>query len=457
MNGIREIHVPAEAQSAVDAMVDGDEVEAHCLFRENRLTVMSVGRVVRTRDEVRIARLPDLPEAERPQALVWLDEMGERARTDVELARWRVRLLLWLERHEEAAAAMRVCFTLPARAAAYDGRDLPGLWNFFHEAQRDALRAETLRFASTHRAKECHDWMRVFAPAAEWPVDFLFEEIGNTLARHDLDMAGMLRRLVAEKAPADARLDRLDGMFERARAEIAAAALARRMNPLYREAWVLAPETERPAGFHLGAAPEISVPDRVRVALICAEHARDAMPEGGERLQEAIEAVRAHLADPEQAGLTERLGEISRTRDKKGAAGLAGALARGALERIRNPANSRLWVEKVPAHAMAILVRADRPGAARALLEAMDREILARDAARRFAEHATPELAKRVARVAWIGLEKDKAEHFLVELDDGRWALLSKQKNRWTAHAGARDEVLATVPDAHFAAATKAV
>lgn len=58
-------------------------------------------------------------------------------------------------------------------------------------------------------------------------------------------------------------------------------------------------------------------------------------------------------------------------------------------------------------------------------------------------------------RVLWRGTDaKGNAGRWFVRLGPGRYALLHKVGPRWTMVEGARDDVLANVPDAEFAAAT---
>lgn len=54
------------------------------------------------------------------------------------------------------------------------------------------------------------------------------------------------------------------------------------------------------------------------------------------------------------------------------------------------------------------------------------------------------------------GLTDGKPSHYVTRLGDGRWAVLAKEGARWQLHVGARDEVLASVPDALFQAAVRA-
>jgi len=67
------------------------------------------------------------------------------------------------------------------------------------------------------------------------------------------------------------------------------------------------------------------------------------------------------------------------------------------------------------------------------------------------------ELPVSAVATPFRGLTDGKPTHYVVELVDGRYALLGKQGARWQLHVGKRQEVLATVPDTLFAAAVAAV
>lgn len=62
-----------------------------------------------------------------------------------------------------------------------------------------------------------------------------------------------------------------------------------------------------------------------------------------------------------------------------------------------------------------------------------------------------------VVATPWRGHEDGRASQFVMRLADGRFALLGKLGGRWQLVEGPRDEVLASVPDALFAQAVRAV
>jgi len=61
-----------------------------------------------------------------------------------------------------------------------------------------------------------------------------------------------------------------------------------------------------------------------------------------------------------------------------------------------------------------------------------------------------------VAATLWRGHERGKVTHWLMRLESGDFALLAKLGSRWNLVEGTRDDVLATVGDAHFPAAVRA-
>lgn len=106
--------------------------------------------------------------------------------------------------------------------------------------------------------------------------------------------------------------------------------------------------------------------------------------------------------------------------------------------------------------ARAVEVLSTSAGAAKKFLTALDALILLEDAKRQFGE-VTVKPSAAVVATRWRGAEKGKSSHWLVELSNGTFALLWKVKGKWRLVEGARNEVLASVADAHFKAATQAL
>ena len=106
--------------------------------------------------------------------------------------------------------------------------------------------------------------------------------------------------------------------------------------------------------------------------------------------------------------------------------------------------------------ARAVEVLSKSAGAVKKFLAALDALILLEDAKRQLGEVSVKPSAPVVAS-RWRGAEKGKGSHWLVELSNGSFALLWKVKGKWRLVEGERDEVLASVSDAHFKAATQAL
>ncbi len=106
--------------------------------------------------------------------------------------------------------------------------------------------------------------------------------------------------------------------------------------------------------------------------------------------------------------------------------------------------------------ARAVEVLSKSAGAVKKFLAALDALILLEDAKLKLGEVSVKPSAPVVAS-RWRGAEKGKGSHWLVELSNGNFALLWKVKGKWRLVEGERDEVLASVADAHFKAATQAL
>jgi len=64
----------------------------------------------------------------------------------------------------------------------------------------------------------------------------------------------------------------------------------------------------------------------------------------------------------------------------------------------------------------------------------------------------------RATEFLWRGTDpKGKLAHVVVQLEDGSFGLLTKQASRWRWITGRREDVLASVPDAHFEPAVRMV
>ncbi|MFO0598080.1 MAG: hypothetical protein U0228_22450 [Myxococcaceae bacterium] len=108
------------------------------------------------------------------------------------------------------------------------------------------------------------------------------------------------------------------------------------------------------------------------------------------------------------------------------------------------------------AKAVAVLASQGKPGDVRRFLERLDALLLTEDARLQLEKVAQkPSAPLKAGR--WRGAEKGKTALWLVELEGGRFALLWKLKGQWRFVEGAKEDVLASVPDAHMASAVEAL
>lgn len=106
--------------------------------------------------------------------------------------------------------------------------------------------------------------------------------------------------------------------------------------------------------------------------------------------------------------------------------------------------------------ARAVKLLGPSPKTVTAFLQALDATILLESAKVQLGDVKEQPSSAPVA-CRWRGAEGGKVIAFLVELADGHFALVWKLKGTWRLVEGERDAVLATVPDAHFASATRAL
>jgi len=239
-----------------------------------------------------------------------------------------------------------------------------------------------------------------------------------------------------------------------------------RIHPILGEAMRAAPEEAWPRPAHRGdgPVPQLSGRDQLALALGLCERAAPLV--AGERapFDEAVAGARAYAdgklgrdAYRQLSALADRLRD-RRPREEpyevaRGAVAAARSLAKGGAS-----AND---VQKFTRLAAAALVKAlgSDGDAVAALLDALDRAIVTRELAALMAERAVTPGAP-VVEVHYRG-RGDAAKVpglFLVALEGaGCYGLFVKLKTRWQWLEGGRDEVMASVPDAHFDRAAAAL
>lgn len=67
------------------------------------------------------------------------------------------------------------------------------------------------------------------------------------------------------------------------------------------------------------------------------------------------------------------------------------------------------------------------------------------------------EVPSPAVRTPFRGLVEGRPTHYLMELQDGRWACFGKVNNRWQVQVGDRDTALACLPDDIFPKAVEAI
>lgn len=223
---------------------------------------------------------------------------------------------------------------------------------------------------------------------------------------------------------------------------------------------------ERPHG-HVPARPVIDNHGYLALALLAAEHVSKRVPlaerarftrwvELGERV-----AKKRELRASDEALLTAEMPYVRLPSRAVSRAFTAQSptlrVAQGVgLEAEQADAHNVAGKGAREACACAVEVLSKSAGAARKFLTALDASILLEDAKLQFSEVSVKPSAAVVAS-RWRGAEKGKGSHWLVELSNRNFALLWKVKGKWRLVEGGRDEVLASVPDAHFKAATQAL
>lgn len=222
-------------------------------------------------------------------------------------------------------------------------------------------------------------------------------------------------------------------------------------------------QLERPHG-HVAARPVIDNHGYLALALLAAEHVSKRVP----------------AAERARFGRWVELGRRVAQKQELRASDEALLDAELPYERLPSRALSRVFTAKTPtllvaqgvgleaeqAEAHNVAGKGAREACARAVevlatsakqfLTALDALILLEDAKLKLGDVSVKPSAAMVAS-RWRGAEKGKGSHWLVELANGNFALLWKVKGKWRLVEGGRDEVLASVPDAHFKAATQAL
>ncbi len=215
------------------------------------------------------------------------------------------------------------------------------------------------------------------------------------------------------------------------------------------------------APFHRGEpTPFIGARGHVRFAIFLARAvAHTAAPGDRAAFEAALEAASAHTskARPPPSPALKAATKLKPTSLASMAARTAAVEANTS---VRSPDGTGRSAATTTTKVLLETCATEGPAATRALLAALDDELRRLDALYAFEERdKVPErpVIRAVFRDGPAPPGKGRVtDTWLVECEGGTFALLNKPKTRWQLTVGPRDEVLAVVPDAYFAAATRA-
>jgi hypothetical protein len=220
-------------------------------------------------------------------------------------------------------------------------------------------------------------------------------------------------------------------------------------------AWRAAPADARPTGaVHRGEPePLIGAKNSVRLVVYLARRVAHLVPRAEKKdfdrlLQLAVTAVAAGRSNAPLHAAIDRA-------SKEGPASLARSACIEARAALSHPEMAGIAARPAGVRAVGVLLEAEGKDAVRRFLGDLDEELRRLDVA-----HAVEVRKKAPSRLLVRAIhraaEKGKVVLWLAELEGGQLGLLSKQGRLWTWSEGGRDEILATIPDAHFERAVMA-
>ena len=212
-------------------------------------------------------------------------------------------------------------------------------------------------------------------------------------------------------------------------------------------AWRTAPVEARPTGdVHRGEPePHIGARNTVRLVVWLARRVAHLVPKGERKAFDrrlALAATAVAAGRPSAA-----LDEGILRGPSVGPASLARSACIEARASLTRPDMAGIAARPAAVRAVQLLVDADGPEAVRTLLAALDEELRRLDVT-----HALELWRRTPSRPVERAILRAEADGtvvlWLAELEGGRLGLLSREHGTWLE--GACDEVLASVPDAHF-------
>jgi hypothetical protein len=213
-------------------------------------------------------------------------------------------------------------------------------------------------------------------------------------------------------------------------------------------AWRAVPAEARPGAVHRGE-PEPLIGDKSTVRVViytarrCAHLVSRAEKKTFDRLLEL--AVTAIAAGRSNAALDDAIVDAPNV----GAMSLARSACLEARATLSRPDMAGIAARPAAARAVALLLEADGDDAVRAFLGDLDEELRRLDVVSAL-ELRMKSPSRPIARAIHRGAEDGKVVLWLAELEGGQLGLLSKQGRSWAWTEGGHDDILATIPDAHF-------
>lgn len=292
-------------------------------------------------------------------------------------------------------------------------------------------------------------------PIEGFPLAARLEQLRRLLARHETqDTLRARLATLGDEVAREATLAGLAHPLERPGLQEVHGHLLPAMQTLPVEALHAAP-------FHRGEpTPFIGARGHVRYAIFLARAvAHTAAPEDREAFETALEAATAHTSKARPSP-SPALKAATKLKPSSLALIAARTAAVEANTSVRSPDGTGRSALTTTTKVLLETCATDGPAATRALLAALDDELRRLDALYAFEERdKVPE--RPVVRAVFrdgpaLPGEGRVTDTWLVECEGGAFALLNKPKTRWQLTVGPRAEVLAAVPDAYFAAATRA-
>lgn len=216
-----------------------------------------------------------------------------------------------------------------------------------------------------------------------------------------------------------------------------------------------------PGPYHRGgAAPSLGGGGTVALALFLARAVEHTVPAKDRRQFDAVVTLASEALAAGRGEVSKALEQAAGKDAKVPQLSIARAAAVEARGWYRRPDLVGTSLRAVAPKAVNVLLEADGVDAVRAMLVAMDDAIMRLCVSWALSsKNKTP--TRPIARGVWFNTIKVSSSGarqglWLGQMDDGRYGLLSKVGPRWTWTEGARDDVLATVPDVLFEEAVMA-